>query len=154
MKTATRKPPATAEAAVPLRPLLADLIVLSLHAKQAHWNVTGPQFRPLHEQFDAIATEARDAYDLVAERLLALGEPADGRMAALLERSGLEEMPAGALPGPKAVGLLLDRVEGVAARAREGIAALGESDPVTQDMVLGIVEGLEKQAWMLRSQRA
>jgi starvation-inducible DNA-binding protein len=139
------------ETAEALNPLLADLVVLSLHAKQAHWNVTGPQFQPLHELFDAVADGARGWYDDVAERLRALGEPADGRLAALVGTS-LEEMPAGSLSGERAVALLLERVEGVAAVGRETLAPLGTSDPVTQDLVIGIVEGLEKQAWMLRAQ--
>ena len=113
--------------------------------------MTGPQFQPLHELFDRMADEHRAWYDLAAERLRALGAPADGRPGAL-SGSALEEMPPGTLPGARAVALLLERVEGASTRARASLGPLGEEDPVTQDMVLGIVEGLEKQAWMLRVQ--
>ena len=134
-----------------LQDLLADLVVLSLHSKQAHWNVTGPQFSPLHELFDRMADEHRAWYDLVAERLRALDAPADGRVF-VLAGSSVEEMPAGPLPGERAAALLHERVEGTAFRARAALGPLGEADPVTQDMVIGIVEGLEKQAWILRVQ--
>jgi len=139
-------------AAAELRPLLLDLVALSLHTKQAHWNVTGPYFSPLHALFDAMTDEARLWYDDVAERIRALGEAADGRVSSVARGSGAEEMPGGEIPGEKAVALLLDRVEGIAARARARIGRLGDLDPVSQDMVIGIVNGLEKQAWMLRAQ--
>ena len=80
--------------------------------------------------------------------------PADGRPSALAEGSAVEEMPAGLLPGEKAVSLLLHRVEGAAARAAERLPALGEVDPLSEDLVIGILRGLEKQAWMLRVQRS
>ena len=52
-----------------LQALLVDLVDLTLQAKQAHWNVVGPLFKPLHNQFDALATDAREWTDSVAERL-------------------------------------------------------------------------------------
>lgn len=54
----------------------------------------------------------------------------------------------------EAVLLFLARLEGTIQRMRDGLCALGERDPVTQDLAIGILEGLEKQAWMLRVQRA
>ena len=154
MKATMRKSAGAGAAAAALRPLLADLVTLSLHSKQAHWNVTGPQFYPLHALFDGMTDEYRGWYDEVAERIRALGEPADGRPSALAEGSAVEEMPAGLLPGEKAVSLLLHRVEGAAARAAERLPALGEVDPLSEDLVIGILRGLEKQAWMLRVQRS
>ena len=140
------KPKTTAE----LAPLLLDLVALSLDAKQAHWNVTGPLFHPLHALFDSMTDEVRGWYDALAERIRALGEAADGRPGPVAKAA--VPMPAGEIDGPKAVALMLERVEGAASRARARLGRLGELDPVSQDMVIGIVEGLEKQAWMLRAQ--
>jgi starvation-inducible DNA-binding protein len=151
VKTLTRPRTWKAATAGELQPLLADLVVLALQAKQAHWNVIGPQFSPLHTLFDGMTDAYRGWYDEVAERLRALGEPADGRLTAL-EGTRVDELPPGLLAGEAAVALLLSRVEAAAGRARETLAVLGEEDPVSQDLVIGIVEGLEKQAWMLRSQ--
>ena len=37
---------------------LADVLDLSLQAKQAHWNVKGPHFIGLHELFDKSCRDA------------------------------------------------------------------------------------------------
>src|SRR5688500_11563210 len=42
-----------------LQPLLVELIDLSLTGKQAHWNVTGPQFLPTHRQLDELVDDVR-----------------------------------------------------------------------------------------------
>ena len=52
---------------------LADAIDLHLQAKQAHWNIKGPNFVGLHELFDRIAAQADEYADLIAERAVALG---------------------------------------------------------------------------------
>ena len=49
--TATRPAPSTADA---LQATLVELIDLSLQAKQAHWNVVGPAFKPVHEFLDEL----------------------------------------------------------------------------------------------------
>src|SRR5688500_4004246 len=67
---------------------LADTFDLYGQAKQAHWNVKGPQFHQLHELFDDLANQVREYVDLIAERATALGGTALGtiRMAAAASR--------------------------------------------------------------------
>jgi starvation-inducible DNA-binding protein len=134
------------------RPLLADLIVLSLQAKQAHWNVTGPLFMPVHEQLDKIVDDLRTWSDEVAERVVTLGVPAAGQVADLTRESKLEPLPDGSLVDGRAVALMVDRVGQVASRAREAANRLGEVDIISQDIAIEIVRGLEKHLWMLREQ--
>jgi DNA-binding ferritin-like protein len=57
---------------------LASAIDLKAQAKQAHWNVKGPDFIALHELFDKVADEADGFVDLIAERVTALGGTAEG----------------------------------------------------------------------------
>ena len=59
---------------------LADAIDLHLQAKQAHWNIKGPNFVGLHELFDRIAAQADEYADLLAERAVALGGVARGTL--------------------------------------------------------------------------
>ena len=57
---------------------LADTFDLHSQAKQAHWNVKGPQFHQLHELFDTLAEQLSGYVDLIAERATALGGTALG----------------------------------------------------------------------------
>ncbi|HXF95032.1 MAG TPA: DNA starvation/stationary phase protection protein [Gemmatimonadales bacterium] len=137
-----------------LQALLVDLVALSLETKQAHWNLTGPLFQPLHELFDRFTDTYREWYDEVAERLRALGVPADGRPATVAATTKVGELPGGLVSDRDALQAVLAQIEGVAARLRERLPALGEDDPATQDLAIAIVRGLEKQAWMLRATAA
>jgi starvation-inducible DNA-binding protein len=78
---------------------LAEPIDLSLQAKQAHWNVTGPSFSTLHALFDSIASVAAGHADEIAERLAALGGTAEGTIAAVSKRSRLPAYPLATVRG-------------------------------------------------------
>ena len=141
-------------AAVALQDTLTELIDLSLQAKQAHWNVIGPNFRPLHEMLDDFVAQYRDWYDEVAERLAAIGVAPDGRAATVAAASSLEALPAGPLEDRVLVHLIEERLEAVTGRVRDRMLEIGEDDLVSQDLLIGIVHGVEKQGWMLRAQRS
>jgi starvation-inducible DNA-binding protein len=136
-----------------LQPLLTDLTALALNGKQAHWHVTGQQFLPVHEQLDAVVTDAREWADLVAERAVALGRPVDARPEAVTA-TRVQPVPDGWLPADKAVVAVASAIEGIVERTRAGLARLGELDPVSQDLVIEILRGLEKHLWMLQAQAA
>src|SRR5262245_8854695 len=72
-----------------LQAQLADAVDLGTQAKQAHWNVKGPNFIALHELFDSVATEVADYSDIIAERIATLGGQAEGTVAVVAERSRL-----------------------------------------------------------------
>ncbi len=137
-----------------LEPLLADLVALSLQGKQAHWNVVGPNFRPVHAQLDEIVELARAWTDTVAERLVALGVYPDGDPRTVARDCSLAPLPAGAIDDRRTVSLMADRVAAVGGRARAAMDRMGEVDVATQDILIDVVLGLEKQLWMLRAQAA
>ncbi|MGH9933436.1 MAG: ferritin-like domain-containing protein, partial [Pyrinomonadaceae bacterium] len=47
---------------------LADIFDLYSQTKQAHWNVKGMYFYPLHLLFDKLAEELEEYVDIIAER--------------------------------------------------------------------------------------
>jgi DNA-binding ferritin-like protein len=61
-------------------------------------------------------------------------------------------MPAGWQPDTEAVARMLRRLEGLSSRLGTWSDELAEVDPVTQGMLLGIRQGIDKHAWMLRVQ--
>ena len=152
MTQALQTPP-TSVAAVALQDTLVELIDLSLQAKQAHWNVVGPNFKPLHELLDEFTAEYRAWYDDVAERLAAIGVAPDGRASTVGANTPLAQLPEGQLEDRALVALVEERVTSVAGRVRERMERLGEHDLVSQGLLIRIGGGLEKQVWMLRAQR-
>ena len=143
---------ATHLSATELQAVLVDLIDLSLQGKQAHWNVVGLRFRTLHLEFDELVDDARKWSDEVAERLRALGVAADGRASVITGRSGLESLPEGVLSDSEVLRCVANQVAIVAGRGRLAIEHLNGVDKVSEDILLEIVQGLEKRLWMLRSQ--
>ena len=55
-----------------LQSITGNLELLYIKAKDFHWNVTGPEFRPLHLTFDGIQETALEWADTMAERMRAL----------------------------------------------------------------------------------
>lgn len=130
---------------------LVELIDLALHAKQAHWNVTGPNFRSLHAQFDEITEMARRSADAVAERLAALQVSPDGTLAAVCD-SPLDQFPLGWLSGPAAVKAILERIDHISRTNSIRIKEISGVDPVAEAILVDLAEELDKAAWMLRVQ--
>jgi starvation-inducible DNA-binding protein len=137
-----------------LQEALVDLTALALNGKQAHWHVRGPQFLAVHEQLDAIVDDARGWADLVAERAVTLGTPVDGRPVTVATDTAVGSFPTGFVGDARAVALLRDLVDTTVERLRAHVEELGELDPVTQDLVIEVLRGLEKHRWMLDAQVA
>lgn len=150
----TRPAGDVSKTAEPLQATLVEMIDLSLQAKQAHWNVVGPSFRSIHLFLDEMTDQYRGWYDEVAERLAAIGVSPDGRTATLAAAAAIEPMPAGQLRDTDVVTLFDRRVSVVADRIRARLEPVGEHDLASQDILMGILEGLDKQRWMLRAHLA
>jgi starvation-inducible DNA-binding protein len=133
--------------------LLVDLTDLSLHGKQAHWNVRGRSFRDLHLLLDELVDSARDAADTLAERCLALGVPADARAATVGRDTRLPAFPEGRVEDHQVVDLMVHDLHTVSEAGRSHLGQLGELDPVSQDLVIGVLENIEKQLWMFDAHR-
>ena len=132
-----------------LQLVLTDLVELHLQAKHAHWNVVGPGFRSMHLQLDDITGAARDASDLVAERLRALHGVPDGRSDTVAATTTLVAFPAGERSTVEVIGAITNRLHAAASTIRGVRGAVDAEDPVTTDLLHAIVETLEKHAWML-----
>lgn len=135
-----------------LQPLLLALIDLSLILKQAHWNLRGERFRSVHLHLDEVLEDIRPASDEVAERIVTVGLPADGRVQTVARGTPHGEFPAGFLTIARTLELVVIAMEAAIATGRDAQQALADLDPVSEDLVIGVLATLEKHRWMLAAQ--
>ncbi|HJP72903.1 MAG TPA: DNA starvation/stationary phase protection protein [Pseudonocardiaceae bacterium] len=137
-----------------LQDTLVELSDLALQGKQLHWNLVGRGFKSLHEQLDDLVSEARTASDDVAERAVILGYTPDARALTIAKESPLADVASGRIADTAAVAHVVALLTTVIDRTRERIGRLNDVDLVTQDLLIGIVAGLEKQRWMFNAQQS
>jgi starvation-inducible DNA-binding protein len=131
---------------------LVHAIDLHRHAKQAHWNVGGPNFTTLHELFERIAVAADKDADLLAERLVALGGAADGRAATVANRSTFDEYPIDARQGDAHIEALSNTLATFGSVAREGaMQAADWGDQATADLLIHVSSHLDESLWRVES---
>lgn len=135
-----------------LQGCLVDLVELSLLAKQAHWNLYGRHFRPLHLHLDEIVELAREHMDTVAERAVAIGFNPDGRPKTIAESGQSLPLEAGDVTDDKVIVTFTDILAQMIGRFRERIDRT-QADLVTQDVIIDVARDLEKQHWMFEVQR-
>lgn len=129
---------------------LAHLIDIHVSAKQAHWNVHGPNFAGLHALFDTIAEEGRQYADLVAERVLALRGTAHGTISDVAGMKEIETFPTDEQAWEKLTGLMHERLMKTSERMRQSAGTM-DDELGTQDIYVEIIRGLDKWSWMLEA---
>jgi starvation-inducible DNA-binding protein len=131
---------------------LVTMIDLALILKQAHWNVVGPNFRSVHLQLDEIIETTRMATDDVAERIVTLGRAPDGRAEAIANGSRLETFPESFQDVATVVSTIADRLKTAIDQTRATIDEIGQLDPISEDLLIGICSRFEKHLWMIQAQ--
>jgi starvation-inducible DNA-binding protein len=131
---------------------LADAIDLQLQAKQAHWNVKGPNFIALHELFDKIAGDVGGHIDEMAERITALGGTAEGTVQAVAGRSKLEAYPLGLSEGRAHLEALATALARFGKGVRKAIDEAGKAgDADTSDLFTGVSRDIDKNLWLVEA---
>lgn len=134
--------------------ILADEYVLYATTRDYHWNVTGPAFRSLHQQFEEEYTQLAEWIDDVAERARAIGAGACGNWADLTKSARSSADPGIGLAAEHMLSELLALHEEMIVQLRGDSEACLEryKDSGTADFLTGLMERHEKTAWMIRSQ--
>ncbi|MDT5095217.1 MAG: starvation-inducible DNA-binding protein [Mycobacterium sp.] len=143
---------ASPEFAANLQRVLVDLVELHLQGKQAHWNVVGSNFRDLHLQLDELVDFARESSDTIAERMRALDATPDGRSDTVAATSTLPQFPADEQNTYEVVDLITARVYAAVDTVRAVHDAVDAEDPSTADILHQFIDGLEKLAWLIKSE--
>lgn len=131
---------------------LADTSDLYSQTKQAHWNVKGRHFYPLHLLFDQLAEKRLGESDEIAERATALGGYATGTVRMAAAASQLPEMPTNIDSGLEYVEALVERYTAHANHVREAIDAADKAgDMDTADLFTEISREMDKDLWFLQA---
>ena len=131
---------------------LADTLDLYTQIKQAHWNVKGMNFMPLHQLFDNLAENFIGYADTIAERATALGGRAAGTARMAAANSKIEEMPVEMIDGKDFVIALANRFGEYAAYSRKAIEQSAEqNDAVTSDLFTEIAREVDKSLYFLEA---
>jgi starvation-inducible DNA-binding protein len=131
---------------------LIHAIDLERQAKQAHWNVEDTNFLALHKLFDEIATAASGFADSLAERSVALGGTADGRIATVTNRSTLPAYPLDARSGVAHLNQLAASLATFGTLARAGIEDSAEwRDLDTSEIFTQISTVLDQKLWLIEA---
>ncbi len=135
-----------------LQDRLADALDLTSQAKQAHWNIKGPDFIALHELFDTIATSSLDYSDQIAERIVQFGGIAEGTIRIVANRTQLPGYPLTAKTGPEHVAALSTTLSHFADLLQKTISiADGLQDPVTSDIFVQVNRDVDKYLWFVEA---
>ena len=142
-------PDVTAGVAQFLSPVVVDLQALAIDGKQAHWHVRGANFQAVHELLDVVVDHASDYADLAAERIVALGLPVDARIGTVAAKSTLPVLSEGFQQSDHTIAEVIAGIDATLTTVRTAVAELAELDAVSQDVVIEIARGLEKDRWFL-----
>ena len=129
---------------------VVDLLTLFNDHKQAHWNLNGPLYLPLHEFYQEQADMYRKYADIFAERNLSLGYSIDGRYRTIATTSTLPDMPGGYLTDNESLKLLIDRVTIFQKKTYQSMREVNDSDPVTSNKYQDLLYDVDHNLWQLR----
>jgi len=130
---------------------VANFGVLYTKLHYFHWFVEGPQFKQLHEFFEALYDETTNHLDAVAERLLMLGEKPLATLKEFLEFASIKEA-SGKFTGTEMFEQTMNDFKMVDKEIKETIkVAQGLEDEVTVDLLIGIAASLQKHIWFINA---
>jgi len=140
-----------AQVATVLQGRLHALNDLALTLKHIHWNVVGPHFIAVHEMLDPQVDAVRVMVDGTAERIATLGVAPRGTPGALVAERTWDDYSLGRASAIAHLGALDEVYQGVIAGHRKAAKDTEESDPVTNDLLIGHLHELELFHWFVRA---
>ena len=134
-----------------LQPVVHSLVALSINVKQAHWNLRGANFIGVHEFYDQVQQHAIDAYDEVAERIVALGLPVDARFSTVAAQANNPTQTEGFQQWEQSIAEVIAQLDAALEVVYRAVEELDDVDLVSQDIAIAIAQQLDKDRWFLHS---
>jgi starvation-inducible DNA-binding protein len=145
------KPDTAVEVMASLQDRLNALNDLALTLKHIHWNVVGPHFIAVHTMLDPQVDAVRLMVDALAERIATLGGSPIGTPGALVADRRWDDYSIGRADTNAHLAALDLVYTGVIEDHRTAIEKTEETDPVTQDLLIGQAGQLEQFHWFVRA---
>tara|TARA_A100001015_G_C14444190_1_gene501647 strand:+ start:52 stop:483 length:432 start_codon:yes stop_codon:yes gene_type:complete len=134
-----------------LESVLANTYSLYLKTQNYHWNVTGPNFKALHELFQLQYEEMIPAIDEIAERIRTLDVKVDGTYENFASLSVIASGNRNLSAQEMVADLVEDNLK-VNSLLQKGVEIAHQlSDEATADILIKRMEHHQKAVWMLRS---
>lgn len=134
-----------------LQPLVVNLTSMHVDGKQAHWHVRGHNFIGIHELLDVYVDHVREWADMVAERVVALGLPVDGRTATVASGTTVPALKDGFQNVPDTIAQVVAQIDATLEMLHNSIEEIEDIDPSSQDVLIEIERGLVKDRWFLQA---
>ena len=141
----------TKDLANDLNDLLANFQIYYQNLRGIHWNIKGKRFFDLHVKFEELYTDANMKVDLIAERILTLG---DTPLHTFDDYTKLAKVPVGKNISidEKAVRLIVDSLTQLLTIERKILNKSGEAnDEGTNSMMSDFITEQEKTVWMMKA---
>ena len=141
----------TKEIAGDLNNLLANFQTYYQNLRGIHWNIKGKNFFDLHVKFEELYTDANMKVDLIAERILTLGETPLHTFEDYIQKA---KVPVGknVSKDSDAVHLIVSSLAELLTLERQILDKAGDaSDEGTSSMISDFITEQEKTLWMMNA---
>lgn len=136
-----------------LSKILADEFLIYSKTLNAHWNIEGPDFHPVHLYLETLYNEQQKIVDTVAEKIRSVGHYVPAQLKKYLQLTHLSEQSLDKNNSQTFFTELLNDHESIIIFIRENIKPISEKMNAEgiSDYITGLMEYHEKTAWMLRA---
>ncbi len=141
----------TKELANDLNDLLANFQIYYQNLRGIHWNIKGKRFFDLHVKFEELYTDANLKVDMIAERILTLGETPLHTFEDYSKKAKVR-VGKNISQDDKAVGLIVDSLAELLKIERNILDKSDKAhDEGTNSMMSDFITEQEKIVWMMKA---
>ena len=134
-----------------LNTLLADYHMYYQKLRNFHWNIEGPEFFELHEEFENEYNKVKEYIDITAERIRVFGVKPNFTLQKTMELATIKEEKKN-LSAIEMLREVLQDYEILHDNMLDGInASLETGDVATEQMLTDFIRNIEKRNWMFTS---
>lgn len=134
---------------------LADTAVMYIKLHNLHWNVSGMQFKGVHEYLEALYDATTERMDSIAELIRMHDEYPAASVADYLKLSSIKELPSEKIDIKSAMAIVLEDLQTFEKQAKEVRAAAEKEDAFdVANMMEDHCADYQKTIWFIKSMLA